>query len=95
MLSDINRIAEVRDRRAAHTDGRILGLFWVAALAGVVMVAAGYHGFAPSRATYTMLGLFGAYTGLILFLIHAFSNPYAPPGALEPSALIRLQAQLH
>ena len=94
MLADVGRISEVRDRRAAHTDGRVLGMFWVAALAGVVMVAAGYHGFAPDRATYTMLGLFGAYTGLILFLIHAFSNPYAAPGALEPSALIRLQAQL-
>ena len=38
----------------------------------------------------TLLGIFGGYTGLIMFAIAAVSNPYAAPGRMEPVGMSKL-----
>ena len=90
MLSRVHRVAQLRDARVAHGLMGLDGLFWIPALAGVLVVAAGFHTFRPTRHNVFLLSLYGAFTGLVLFMIYALSDPFAEPGALRPSAFERL-----
>lgn len=90
MLSDVHTVASARDRRASHGHIAEAEMFWIAAVVGVVLIAMAYHGYSPTRHNLLLLGLFGAYTGLVMFFIYAFSNPFAPPGGMSPEALYRL-----
>ena len=90
MLSRIHLVASHRDARADHSLAPIGAMFWAAAIAGVVATALAYHVYAPTWRNLALLALFAAFTGLVLFFIHAFSNPYAAPGALAPEAYQRL-----
>ncbi|WGH77255.1 bestrophin-like domain [Jannaschia ovalis] len=92
MLEAAHRIAEMRDRRAVHGLHGLAGLFWIAAVAGTVLIAATWFTFPPRRRNLMLMACFGAFTGLILFFIHAFSNPFAAPGALQPVAMERFLA---
>lgn len=90
MLSKIHVIAENRDLREYHAESALSGLFWGAAIVGVLLVSVGYFPFPPKRENLLLLSLFAGYTGFILFTIFAMSNPYAAPGALEPNLFIDL-----
>ena len=46
-----------------------------------------------SKATSRFSRLLGAFTGIILFFIFAFSNPFKEPGALSPDGYRHLIAQ--
>jgi hypothetical protein len=94
MLAQLHAIASARDLRELNGTGSLIGLFWFAALTGVVLIAVGYYSHPPQRHNLVLMSLFSAYTGVILFLIYAFSNPYSAPGALSPDPLIELRAQL-
>lgn len=87
MLDDIRIIAEARDRRASHAGQSLSVMFWSAAVAGIVVVSIGYFCYRPTRLNLTLFSVFAGYTGLIVFLIYAFSNPFTAPGALQPDAL--------
>jgi hypothetical protein len=87
MLAGIDVIAEMRDRRSTDAMGPVEQMFWIAAIGGVVLIAMSWFTFRPSRRTFVLMGIFGTYTGLILFFIHAFSDPLSPPGALPPLAM--------
>ena len=90
MLARIHLVAEHRDARADHSLAPIGAMFWAAAIAGVVATALAYHVYAPTWRNLALMALFASFTGLVLFFIHAFSNPYAAPGALAPEAYERL-----
>lgn len=94
MLSQLHAIAETRVKRENHGSGSISGMFWFAAMSGVVLISLAYYSFPPERFNLVLISMFGAFTGIILFLIYAFSNPYGFPGQLEPGPLLRLQEQL-
>lgn len=94
MLRQMQAIAEVRVKRDNHGPDSINLMFWFAAVSGVILVAFGYYPYAPERRSLMLLSVVGAYTGIVLFLIYAFSNPYSPPGALTPGAYERLQKQI-
>jgi hypothetical protein len=94
MLERLHVISETRIKRQSHGADSINGLFWFAAISGVVLVAVGYYTFPPRRNNLTLICVFGAFTGLILFFIYAFSNPYSAPGDLQPEAFQRLYEQL-
>lgn len=94
MLSQLHAIAAARDLRELNGTGSLIGLFWFAALSGVILIAVGYYSHRPERHNLVLMSLFSAYTGVILFLIFAFSNPYSAPGFLEPDPLIELRSQL-
>lgn len=91
MLKDIHVIAGTRDLREHHALTGTSSFFWFAAIAGVVLVAGCYYFYPPNRNNLILLSLFAAYTGIILFIIYAMSNPFSPPGALRPDIL---EAQL-
>ena len=90
MLEEIQLIAEVRQKRENVVFQQISSMFWFAAIAGVVFVAILYFTYAPTVLNLTLLGVYGAYTGIILLIIYAFADPFAPPGQLEPVAFERL-----
>ena len=65
-------------------------VFWVPAMAGVVLVAIPYFTFAPTILNLSLLSIFGGYTGLIMHLIYAFSDPFELPARLPPAPFERL-----
>jgi hypothetical protein len=84
MKDRIASIARYRQLREATSVSRFSGLFWGPALIGLVLVSAAFYVSRPTRTHIALLSLFGAYSGVILFFIFAFANPYANPGKLEP-----------
>lgn len=95
MLSSLHGISTARDMRQGEADTSMASLFWFAALSGVVLIAIGYYIYPPERQNLVLMTLFSAYTGVILFLIFGFSNPYSPPAALTPAPLEKLAVKLH
>ncbi|MBS0122926.1 DUF4239 domain-containing protein [Thetidibacter halocola] len=93
MLDKAQRIAEFRQDRENTALHRISPLFWTAALAGIVLVTVPYFIFAPSRLHVALLSVYGGFTGLIMYVIFAFSDPFGGPGALQPVAFERLAEQ--
>lgn len=87
MLRQIQHIAELRQSRESTAATGIDGMFWFAALAGVVLVAIPYFTYPPTLLNLVLLSVFGAFTGLILLFIYAFNNPFTAPASLEPLAL--------
>ena len=94
MLSQIHVVAETRVKRENHSATSVSMMFWFAAISGVIIIAIAYFTFPPTRRNVVLLGLFGAFTGLILFFIYAFENPFSAPGRIDPAAHLRLLAQL-
>ncbi|MCB1379826.1 MAG: hypothetical protein KDK89_15890 [Alphaproteobacteria bacterium] len=94
MLVQIHAIAEARVKRENHGDNSVSMMFWFAAVAGVIFIALAYYTFPPNRVNLTLISLFGGFTGLILFFIYAFENPYGSPGVQRPAAYERLLAQI-
>ncbi|ODT06944.1 MAG: hypothetical protein ABS58_09485 [Mesorhizobium sp. SCN 65-20] len=94
MLSQIQAIADTRVKRSNHSAGTINTMFWFAALSGLILMALSYYPFRAERRSVLLIALFGAYTGIILFLIYAFSNPYSRPAILSPAAYEHLQRQI-
>lgn len=84
MRDRIAVVARYRQLREAPTRSHFSGLFWAPAIIGLVIVSAAFYVYRPTRTHLVLLGLFGAYSGVILFFIFAFANPYAEPGKLEP-----------
>lgn len=85
MRNRITEVAGFRQMREAPSLVRFAGLFWGPALIGLVCVAAPFYVYRPTRTHIALLSMFGAYSGVILFFIFAFSNPFSTPGRLEPA----------
>lgn len=94
MLERIHLISETRVKRENHADSAISGMFWFAAMAGVVLIALAYYPYPVQRHNLVLIFMFGAFTGLILFFIYAFSNPFSPPGAIGTGPYQRLIEQI-
>ena len=84
ILAKIHAIAESRDLREHHAETSLNSLFWVAAVAGILLIAIGFYTFRPKRENLVLLTAYSAYTGLILFTIYAMSNPFVSPAELQP-----------
>jgi len=94
MLARVHAVAETRVERENHAGASVSMLFWFAAVAGVVCIALAYYSYPPKRVNLWLVSLYGAFTGLVLFFIYAFENPYSAPGRMAPDAHIRLIEQL-
>ncbi len=90
MLKDVQRVAAIRQLRENMAMNPINPLFWFAAVAGVALVAMPYFVFRPSAVNLLLLSIYGAFTGIVMFIIFALSDPFSPPGLFEPVALQRL-----
>lgn len=84
MRDRITAIARFRQLRAATAAGGYSTQFWVPALIGLLLVTVPFYVFRPTRSHLLLIGLFGAYSGILLFFIYAFSNPFQQPGRMEP-----------
>lgn len=92
MKDRVTAIARYRQLREAPTMSRFSGMFWAPAIIGLVIVSVAFYVYRASRTHLVLLSLFGAYSGVILFFIFAFGNPYANPGRLEPRPFQHLLA---
>ncbi|KUF12317.1 DUF4239 domain-containing protein [Pseudoponticoccus marisrubri] len=90
MVAKAQLIAELRQERENTALHAVNALFWIAALAGVVLVTVPYFVFSPTRLHLLLLSIYGAFSGLVMFIIYAFADPFDTPGALEPVAFERL-----
>ncbi len=94
LADNARRLAELRDLRESHSFQTGRQPFWFAAISGLVLMSAGYFTFAPTRRNIAVLGLFAVYSGIVFYLIYSFSNPFTPPGALQPTSLERLRLMM-
>ncbi len=83
----IARFRQIREETAAGGFG---GLFWAPALIGLSLLSIPFYVYRPTRTHMFLLSIFGAYSGVVLFFIFAFSNPFEQPGKLEPVAFENL-----
>jgi hypothetical protein len=90
MLERITDIAGLRQVRESTATGGFGELFLAPALIGLVLLAAPFYVYRPSRTHLALISLFGAYSGVILFFIYAFADPFEEPGKMEPVAFQRL-----
>ncbi|KAB0679856.1 DUF4239 domain-containing protein [Aureimonas leprariae] len=90
MRARITAVAKLRQTREATATGRFSGLFWGPAIIGLILLAMPLYVYRPSRTHLALFALFGAYSGVILFFIYGFANPFANPGKLEPTPFLRL-----
>ena len=90
MIEKIQLIASLRQGRENMALFSMNELFWVAAFAGIILVAIPYFVFAPTVLNMVLLGVYGAFNGIVMLIIFAFADPYAPPGALDPTSFTRL-----
>lgn len=94
MLERLHSIAETRVKRESDVADSSNILFWFAAVSGLVLIASAYFPHAPNRHSLMLIAMFGAFTGIVLFFIYAFSNPYSPPAAVGPGPFERLIEQI-
>ncbi|MDW4549057.1 hypothetical protein R5H32_06815 [Defluviimonas sp. D31] len=90
MIDRAQVIAELRQERENSALDSPNSLFWVAALSGVLLVTLPYFIFAPTRLHLMLLSVYGGFSGIVMFIIFAFSDPFSAPGALPPVAFERL-----
>jgi len=83
----IARYRQIREETAAGGFG---GMFWAPALIGLCLLSIPFYVYRPTRTHMFLLSIFGAYSGVVLFFIFAFSNPFEQPGRLEPVAFENL-----
>lgn len=94
MVSQIQRIAELRQARENNALNTLNILFWIPAIAGLFFVAIPYFVFSPTRLNMTLLTVYAGFSGIVLFVIYAFSDPFSTPNRLEPVAFERLLENL-
>jgi hypothetical protein len=90
MIEDVQMIATVRQLRESMASNPINPLFWFAATAGVALVSLPFFVFRPNAVNLLLLSVYGAFTGIVMFIIYALSDPFSPPGLLEPEAMQQL-----
>ena len=84
MLDRVTEIASFRQQREAVAQRTFAILFWIPALVGLALLAVPFYLSRPSKTHLILMSLFGAYSGMVLFFIYAFSNPFQAPSRLEP-----------
>ncbi len=94
MLVRIREVAEFRQARENSALNTLSVLFWIPAIAGLFLVAIPYFVFSPTRLNMSLITVYAGFSGLVLFVIYAFSDPFAHPNRLEPIAFERLLENL-
>ncbi|SEN30494.1 hypothetical protein SAMN04488011_103324 [Palleronia pelagia] len=89
MLHDIRELSALRDARENAALSGASSLFLFAAIAGVVLISAAWFTWAPTALHLGLMAGFAAYTGLIVFFVVAYANPYHAPGNAEPTGFER------
>lgn len=90
MIQNVRELSSLRLNREAAALVGTDKLFLLAAIAGVLIMSIAYFPFPPTLANLTLLLLFGVYTGLIMYFIIAFGDPFSGPAYIEPVRFQRL-----
>lgn len=90
MIEQAREISALRISRESASLVTVNDLFLYAAVAGIVIMSIAYFPFAPTAVNLTLLLAFATYTGLVLYFIIAFSNPFSGGGIVEPVRFERL-----
>ncbi len=90
MRDRITSVARYRQIRESTVVGTFSGLFWGPAIFGLVLLTLPFYVFPPTRNNLILLSVFGLYSGVVLFFIYIFANPFEPPGKLPPTPFIHL-----
>jgi hypothetical protein len=94
MIGDMEDLQDHRKARLSLLHRGLPGLFWWVALAGFVITVGLFFVFPPTRLTGALLSVYGAYTGLVLYLILALSHPYVGPAAIDPAPYAAVLSEL-
>lgn len=84
MRDRITSVARMRQMRASGIEENFADVFWPPALIGLILLAVPLYVYRPTRSLVVLLSVFGAYAGVILFFIYAFSDPFEKPARVEP-----------
>ena len=87
MLDQMVEVETERNNREIIAATDVSQLFWIIAFVGVAMVAAPYFPFKPNTANLSLLAVYAGYTGLVLFFIYAFDNPFSGFSGVQPVSL--------
>lgn len=90
MLDQVRELSELRINRETTALAGINPLFLFAAVAGIVIMSISYYPFPPTAVHLSLLLLLAVYTGLVIYFIAAFANPFGGAGYVEPVRLERL-----
>jgi hypothetical protein len=87
MLDLMSDVETERNNREIIAATDVSTLFWIIAFVGIGLVAAPYFPYKPNTANLSLLAVYAAYTGLVLFFIYAFDNPFAGISGVRPISL--------
>ena len=90
MTASIHEIAGLRQNRYEAAHSGVHPFLTTAAIVGIVLISISYFAFVPTMLNLMLLSIFGAFTGLIVFFIASFSNPFDGPGTVHPIGLENL-----
>ncbi len=98
MRSDIRKnwdvISEYRRTYQAASARKIPGFFWALAILGFAFITIPFHAFQPKPSNLTVMTVFAAYNGIVIYFIYAMNNPFTGPAPIEPVALEQLYAEI-
>lgn len=83
MLEDWDTVSEYRNKLQAATDHRAPTFYWLVLVSGFLAVVVPCCVYAPTRPTLVGLGLFGAYNGIVMYIIFVIANPFVGSAAVE------------
>lgn len=89
MLKDVRELSALRDLRENTAMAGNSPLFLWAALVGVVLISAAYFTWPATAVNLGLIAVFAGFTGLILYMIVNFSNPFAAPGQATATGFVR------
>ncbi|MCE8510883.1 hypothetical protein MB818_11720 [Ruegeria sp. 1NDH52C] len=90
VVDHLREVSGLRRLRENAAIANVQDLFMMAAVAGLVLTSAGLFTHAPNTHNIFLLSIFAAYTGLIVFFVVAFANPYHAPGMVMPTGFENL-----
>ena len=86
MIEDMDAVQDHRKVRLSLVHRSLPALFWWVALLGFAITVALFFVFPATLLHVTMLCVYGAYTGLVLYVILALSHPFVGPAAIDPAS---------
>ena len=98
MRSEIRKnwdvISEYRRTYQAASARKIPGFFWALAILGFAFITIPFHAFQPKPSNLTVMTVFAAYNGIVIYFIYAMNNPFTGPAPIEPIALEQLYTEI-
>ena len=73
---------------------KIPGFFWALAILGFAFITIPFHAFQPKPSNLTVMTVFAAYNGIVIFFIYAMNNPFTGAAPIEPVALEQLYTEI-